>query len=420
MYNENQVTKHMYHCHNDTEPKKRLKTTEAVTSEGMDDNTSSQAKEQQKQQEKKPAAKLSFNQATEAAVRDVVYTAIDDTYGVAWDESFDMSTIPFGLDTLYVDVLDDTVADRGIDVGRKYFCYDDDQSHTSSHEGLSVEGSKGDQDDEVEEETSNAEAMDVDEPEFGRLEDGDDLPYCFKREASRTYFENMKEGRALEELVRKAVYHDVEMPVSHQDIVETVDVARLAFHLTKDERDQLSTVIRNEHKRSGGGYEEYDTYSPPLFDSNAVQGVEATEKARIETQYQEQLRVPPLDTPQKIRSTIMEGKYAFVPSLAHPPVGMLDSKHAYVSPVDWYAHLIAEGLAFDEIEMMSVNTAVTEISQSLAAQKLLEKFPGIKLHLWHDWSDDCEPNYSIKTNRGSIWIKTITFCPPCGCKDKSR
>ena len=27
----------------------------------------------------------------------------------------------------------------------------------------------------------------------------------------------------------------------------------------------------------------------------------------------------------------------------------------------------------------------------------------------HDWSDDFEPNYSIKSNRGSVWVRTVTF-----------
>ena len=27
----------------------------------------------------------------------------------------------------------------------------------------------------------------------------------------------------------------------------------------------------------------------------------------------------------------------------------------------------------------------------------------------HDWSDDFEPNYSTRSNRGSVWVRVATF-----------
>ena len=34
----------------------------------------------------------------------------------------------------------------------------------------------------------------------------------------------------------------------------------------------------------------------------------------------------------------------------------------------------------------------------------------------NEWSDRFEPHYSVKANRGSAWLKTVTFAPPQGNK----
>jgi hypothetical protein len=34
----------------------------------------------------------------------------------------------------------------------------------------------------------------------------------------------------------------------------------------------------------------------------------------------------------------------------------------------------------------------------------------------NEWSDGFEPHYSVKVNRGSAWLKTVTISPPQGNK----
>jgi hypothetical protein len=34
----------------------------------------------------------------------------------------------------------------------------------------------------------------------------------------------------------------------------------------------------------------------------------------------------------------------------------------------------------------------------------------------NEWSDGCEPHYSVKANRGSAWLKTVTISPQQGNK----
>ena len=68
--------------------------------------------------------------------------------------------------------------------------------------------------------------------------------------------------------------------------------------------------------------------------------------------------------------------------------------------------------AYDESAISQI-TPIQTLGQSTIAQSLhqanqSEKFESLFLSLW---SDDFEPNYS-KTNRGSVWIMTLTIHPP--------
>jgi hypothetical protein len=93
--------------------------------------------------------------------------------------------------------------------------------------------------------------------------------------------------------------------------------------------------------------------------------------------------------------------------------------HAYVSLKDCVADILAHGYEVDIIKPTTdVGQCTASISQSTRAQRILrnaEKLhPGIKVLPLYliKWSDGFEPSNSIKSNRGSCWIKTVTISPP--------
>ena len=84
-------------------------------------------------------------------------------------------------------------------------------------------------------------------------------------------------------------------------------------------------------------------------------------------------------------------------------------------PSECVADILGHGVidfAYDESAISQI-TPIQTLGQSTIAQSLhqanqSEKFESLFLSLW---SDDFEPNYS-KTNRGSVWIMTLTIHPP--------
>ena len=122
-------------------------------------------------------------------------------------------------------------------------------------------------------------------------------------------------------------------------------------------------------------------------------------------------------TASLIRKYYVEGTYAILPNLPRPKVQMLGD-HAYVSLRDCVADLLAHGFELDTISKNLPGQAVTKISQSERAQRILHNAEilhdgTIVLTLYIiEWSDGFEPSSSIKGNRGSCWMKTITISPP--------
>jgi hypothetical protein len=93
--------------------------------------------------------------------------------------------------------------------------------------------------------------------------------------------------------------------------------------------------------------------------------------------------------------------------------------HATVSLIDCVADLLGHGVPVDILEDSSPADigAVSTISQSPRAKEIATN--ATRLHMTKkvmilyalEWSDGFEPSLSIKGNRGSIWIKTVTISP---------
>ncbi|MFO0446392.1 MAG: hypothetical protein ACK51L_01875 [bacterium] len=119
-----------------------------------------------------------------------------------------------------------------------------------------------------------------------------------------------------------------------------------------------------------------------------------------------------------IWSLYARGKFAMIPNTPKPQVHVIGG-HAYVSLKDCIADILAHGYELDVITPMTDgDTSVMSISQSARAQRILRNaershtnIKVLPLYLI-EWSNGFEPSNSIKSNRGSCWIKTVTISPP--------
>jgi hypothetical protein len=107
-----------------------------------------------------------------------------------------------------------------------------------------------------------------------------------------------------------------------------------------------------------------------------------------------------------------------IPKTPKPAVHVVGN-HAYVSLKDCVTDILAHGYKVDVITATKdVDPCIVSISPSNRAQKILkfsEKIhPNTKVLPLYliKWSNRFEQSNSIKSNRGSCWMKTVTISPP--------
>jgi hypothetical protein len=130
-----------------------------------------------------------------------------------------------------------------------------------------------------------------------------------------------------------------------------------------------------------------------------------------------------------VRRIYIDGRFSINNNLPRPICSMMKS-HSYVSIKDSLADFFGHGkhrfLSISEIDCTAVNdvnSLVTNLFECRKGRSILDRcrhsiidhekqrlssFPVIPVFLLF-WSDDFEPNNSIKSNRQSVWIKTVTF-----------
>jgi len=125
----------------------------------------------------------------------------------------------------------------------------------------------------------------------------------------------------------------------------------------------------------------------------------------------------------EIRKYYIESKFSICDNLPIPHIENL-ANHAYISPIDIIRNILGHGLPLDTIKEHSLNNKetsplnISRISQSAIAQDIfknsINRFQNNMntIVLWiNEWSDDFDPNDSIKT-LNSVWMKTITISVP--------
>jgi len=117
----------------------------------------------------------------------------------------------------------------------------------------------------------------------------------------------------------------------------------------------------------------------------------------------------------------LKNKNSFMQIIPKPEVKTM-ARHGYVSVKSCVADFLARhDFIFDEL-IDAKSICIRRISQCRQAQEMLESVksssknwmePERKRLILYliEWSDDFDPAKSIKDNRGSAWIKSITISP---------
>lgn len=219
--------------------------------------------------------------------------------------------------------------------------------------------------------------------------------FTFSADYNKNYFEmENKHGLGQAYLVGRSQFQlgIVGSDLCSEEVQMHMNIAGLVSAMTTGQRDKLATVLE--------------------------QVVTVTRRQCLSKRSSNWCTQVPVTT-SELRAKYVKGKHALLPNLPRPPVQRIGD-HAYVSLIDCVADLLGHGLPVDSIERNGGNLTVSKISESLKAQHIRDNAEKMShdenadlLVLYvTEWSDGFEPSLSIKGNRGSCWIKSVTIAPP--------
>ena len=246
---------------------------------------------------------------------------------------------------------------------------------------------------------------------------------CLGNAISANYFRNHHNGHGNSYLVAMSQFNrdNVAPFLEDADVELQMYISFFVESLTKPQRhhfaEVLTRVVALRNLTASQKLLETPLNQPAVRNDSSIQ----------------LLRYQPLPSPIKyrceiprsykeIRSWILEGKYAMFQNIPRPSVHKVGD-HACVSIKDCIADLLGHGFLLHELGTEGsytadvTNTRINSFSRAQTivgnAQTVMGSSADQLTVLWlTSWSDDFEPNYSIKANRGSVWIKTITIALP--------
>ena len=125
---------------------------------------------------------------------------------------------------------------------------------------------------------------------------------------------------------------------------------------------------------------------------------------------------------KRARKLYIEGNDALLPNVPHPNPICLDENHAYMPIKEMIAHYLALDVPMHELwtddEQVGCNNSYSNFYQSPSVTNIMENakklYCGerVLVLLGIEFSDDFDPNNSIKANRQSVWMKCLTISPP--------
>ena len=217
------------------------------------------------------------------------------------------------------------------------------------------------------------------------------LEHC--TETTRKFFWNEKVESGVKSMILHSVFHTQSMEdnITLDDLSLFVSLCSLTNEMSRGMRKRLAKVMRLVNKKysTGGKREEASDYLD--------------------------CKLPVTD--KQFREVFVKGRDAMIPNLPRPAVETM-KEHAYVSVRQCIQDLLGHGIPYQKLEEYRGDT-IEKLWQCKAAQSILSRarevhgqFDGDKVVVLFltEWSDDFEPNV-VKSNRGSVWSKTISISP---------
>ena len=182
------------------------------------------------------------------------------------------------------------------------------------------------------------------------------------------------------------------------DIILHLLLAKFVTNLTRNQRVELGFIIEMIIQK-------YDNKSE---DGHDCDGDKPTTQDTIVT------RIPSSET--EFARMYLRGPKSILKNIPMPKVKFIEN-HSYVSVKQCAVNFLSMDNYPGKISHLN-NTIVKSVVESnigkLVYARAIKSNPGVKeedilVLLGLQWSDDFEPNSSSKSNRGSVWIKTLSF-----------
>ena len=189
--------------------------------------------------------------------------------------------------------------------------------------------------------------------------------------------------------------------ISDDDIVLHLLMATFVSSLTRNQRIEFGFILELINKKLRKQNETKDSAMNNSSD-------ETKKEPSILT------RIP--DSDADLRRWYTIGSHSILQNLPHPKITILDN-HSYVSVKQCIADFLGKGYAPDKVSDVNKDRIRRLVDSPIAHQvynrarnynKGVDPSDLIVL-MGVQWSDDFEPNGSSKSNRGSVWLKTLTF-----------
>ena len=186
--------------------------------------------------------------------------------------------------------------------------------------------------------------------------------------------------------------------MDNNDIMLHLLMANFVTKLSKNQRLQFALIMKLLMKKYGSCKKDETTKSRDNEHTNSI----------LVTV------IPTSDS--EFRKVYMTGQSSIWKNLPRPKVSMVDD-HSYVSIRQCIIQFLANGKMPQRVSKEKGNN-VTSLSDSNVRKEVYERAVKANLHVSTDnlivlmgisWSDDFDPNSSIKANRGAVWIRTVTF-----------
>jgi hypothetical protein len=189
--------------------------------------------------------------------------------------------------------------------------------------------------------------------------------------------------------------------INDEDANLHFSIAKLCFNITRSSRVLLATVFEQLCSKIKNSL---------LSNSSSINDSVGVSNAFV-------LRTAIPTSVSTIRSQFLEGRYAYIPNIPIPDSEMI-GQYIYVSLKSVVAYIMAIGIPIVSLQKTcQLSDNIRFLPHSKKCQLLLENalMSGAVYDIISfvtEWSDSFDPNTSTKNNRGSVYVKSISFAKP--------